>query len=70
MWCAFPYLRKIFDKNKKRMDDKLLQTMCTYIHFGDKGLIQTHGHIKLILQLTLDLLAMESDNEDLTLGCS
>jgi hypothetical protein len=70
MWCVFPYLRKIFDKNKKRMDEKLLQTMCTYIHYGDKDLIQTHGHIKVILQLSLDLLAMESDNEDLTLGCS
>jgi hypothetical protein len=52
------------------MDEKLLQTMCTYIHYGDKDLIQTHGHIKLILQLSLELLAIESDNEDLTLGCS
>lgn len=66
----FPYLWKIFEKNKKRLDEKLLETLCTYIHFGDKDLIQTHGHIKLLLQLSLELLAMESDNEDLTLGCS
>ena len=66
----FPYLRKIFDKNKKRLDEKLLETLCTFIHYGDKDLIQTHGHIKLLLQLSLELLAMEADNEDLTLGCS
>lgn len=52
------------------MDEKLLETLCTYIHYGDRDLIQTHGNIKLVLQLSLELLAMEADNEDLTLGCS
>ena len=62
LWNFFPYLKQVFDKNKKFMNEKVLEAIITFINYRNDVRFVNSDPIMLIFEMAVESLILMNDD--------